>query len=166
MGYSRNGTAPRRGFIWHDGVYTPVDVPDAGPRGTWPSGINDRGQVVGAYFDTDGKRRGFLLSNDVYTTLDVPGVKDANTFAQGINNGGLIVGFYEKEGTDHGFVLSDKGYTTIDVPGSAWTEIYAVNSMGDISGAFEDENGVVHGFRGTPAGRLLPDPPVEEEVDE
>ena len=161
VGFWRKGTEPRHGYVWHDGVFTPVDVPGAGPRGTWPSGINDRGQVVGAYFDQDGKRHGFLLSRGAYTTLDVPGSEDGSTFAQGINNGGLIVGFYDKgDGTDHGFVLSDKGYTTIDVPGSSWTDIYGVNAMGDIVGAFEDENGV-HGFRGTPAGRLLPDSPEE-----
>jgi probable HAF family extracellular repeat protein len=158
-----NGTGTRRGYIWHDGVFTPVDVPGAGPRGTWPSGINNQGQVVGAYWDQDGQRHGFLLSKGTYTTLDVPGSEGGGiTFAQGINNAGLIVGFYATaDGLDQGFVLSKKGYTTINVPGATWTDIYSVNPMGDIVGAFEDSDGNVHGFRGTPAGRLLPDPPAE-----
>jgi len=42
------------------------------------------------------------------------------------------------------------------VPGAYWTDIYSINTQGDIVGAFEDETGV-HGFRGTPAGRLEPD---------
>jgi len=158
VGFWRKGTEPRHGYVWDDGIFTPVDVPGAGPRGTWPSGINDRGQIVGAYYDQDGNQHGFLLSRGIYTTLDVTGSEGGFTFAQSINNAGLIVGLYGKaEGPDHGFVLSDKGYTTIDVPGASWTNIYSVNAMGDIVGAFEDENGV-HGFRGTPAGRLEPDP--------
>src|SRR5262249_32862294 len=129
-----NGTGTRRGYIWRDGVFTPVDVPGAGPRGTWPSGINDRGQVVGAYWDQDGKQHGFLLSRGVYTRLDVPGSEGPGiTFAQGINNAGLIVGLYATgtDGLDQGFVLSDKGYTTVNMPGAAWTDIYSVNAMGD-----------------------------------
>jgi hypothetical protein len=46
-------------------------------------------------------------------------------------------------------------------PGALWTQIYSVNAQGDIVGAFEDESGV-HGFRGTPAGRLEPDSPADE----
>ena len=156
------GTGTRRGYIWHDGVFTPVDVPGAGPRGTWPSGINDQGQVVGAYYDQDGNQHGFLLSKGVYKKLDVPGSEGGHTFAQGINNAGLIVGFYGKaEGPEHGFVLSRKGYTTIDVPGASWTNVFSVNAMGDIVGAFGDSDDNIHGFEGTPAGRLLPDPPAE-----
>jgi uncharacterized membrane protein len=161
VGFWRKGTAPRRGYVWDNGVFTPVDVPGAGPRGTWPSGINDRGDIVGAYYDQDGNQHGFLLSHGFYTTLDVPDSEGGYTFAQGINNGGLIVGFYAKaDEPEHGFVLSDKGCTTIDIPGASWTNLFSVNAMGDVVGAFEDENGV-HGLRGTPAGRLLPDSPEE-----
>jgi len=161
VGFARKGTEPRHGFVWHDGVFTTIDAPDAGPRGTRPSGINDRGQIVGAYYDTKdgGHLRGFLLDKGRYTPIDVPGTEDGFTYAQGINNGGLIVGYYAKndDDLDHGFVLSKHGYTTVDVPGAFWTDIYSVNANGDIVGAYEDESGV-HGFRGTPAGRLEPDP--------
>jgi hypothetical protein len=54
-------------------------------------------------------------------------------------------------------VLTKDGYTTVDVPGAFWTDIYSINTQGDIVGAFEDDAGI-HGFRGTPAGRLEPDP--------
>jgi hypothetical protein len=46
---------------------------------------------------------------------------------------------------------------TVEVLTKAETSSWA---MGDIVGTFEDENGI-HGFRGTPAGRLLPDDPAE-----
>jgi uncharacterized membrane protein len=161
VGFARKGTEPRQGFMWHKDVFTPINVPEAGPRGTRPSGINDRGQIVGAYYDTQdgGRLRGFLYDKGTYTRVDVPGTENGFTYAQGINNGGLIVGYYAKndDDLDHGFVLSRHGYTTVDVPGADWTDIYSVNAAGDIVGAYEDETGV-HGFRGTPAGRLEPDP--------
>lgn len=161
VGFARKGTEPRHGFVWQDGRFTFIDVPEAGPRGTRPSGINARGDVVGAYYDTvgNGHLRGFLLRRGEYTKINVPGTDDGFTYAQGINNGGVIVGYYAKndDDLDHGFVLTKDGYTTVDVPGAYWTDIYSINTQGDIVGAFEDDAGV-HGFRGTPAGRLEPDP--------
>ena len=160
VGFARKGSEPRHGFVWRDGSFEFIDVPEAGPRGTRPSGINARGDVVGAFYDNvdNGHLRGFLLRRGEYTRVDVPGTEDGFTYAQGINNGGVIVGYYAKndEDLDHGFVLTKDGYTTVDVPGAYWTDIYSINTQGDIVGAFEDETGV-HGFRGTPAGRLEPD---------
>ena len=115
---------------------------------------------MGAYYDENGDLHGFLLIRGAYTSLEVPG-SDRFTYAQGINDGGLIVGLYgTADGATHGFVLSDGGYTTVDVPNSFWTEIYSVNANGDIVGAFGDASGI-HAFRGTPAGRLVPDAPAE-----
>jgi uncharacterized membrane protein len=45
---TRKDLEPRHGFVWRNGVFTPVDVPGASARGTRPIGNNDRGQVVGA----------------------------------------------------------------------------------------------------------------------
>jgi probable HAF family extracellular repeat protein len=53
------------------GDFRTIDHPDAG-RVTEISGINNRGQIVGIYFD-HLRRHGFLLSNGVITTLTVPG---------------------------------------------------------------------------------------------
>jgi uncharacterized membrane protein len=150
VGFSRKDLEPRHGFIWRKGVFTTVDVPDAGPRGTRLSGINDPGQIVGAYADMDNHLHGFLLSKGVYTTLDVPGSEGGLTYAQGNNNRDQIVGFYttEADGPNHGFVLSKGVYSLIDVPGSVWTAVISINAKGEIVGAYEDEKGV-HGFKGT-----------------
>ncbi|MGA1825942.1 MAG: hypothetical protein ACMUIP_14900, partial [bacterium] len=52
--------------------YTTLDVPDA--YETRLHGINNAGQIVGSYTDTQyGKRRGFIYSNGVYEIIDVPG---------------------------------------------------------------------------------------------
>src|SRR6266404_1843769 len=62
-------------------LYTTLDLPGS----TLPQalGINDSGQIVGAY-TVGGIGHGFLLNGGVYTTLDHPG--STNTLAYGINN--------------------------------------------------------------------------------
>lgn len=152
VGYSRKELEPRHGFIWRKGAFTIVDVPDAGPRGTRLYGVNDKGKIVGSYADQDNHLHGFLLSKGVYTMIAPPGSENGYTFAQGINNRGQIVGFYatEPEGATHGFVLKDGVYATVDVPGSTRTEIYSINAKGEIVGVFDDEDGISHGFVGTP----------------
>jgi uncharacterized membrane protein len=58
---------------------------------TWANGINDVGQIVGAYSDTGGGH-GFLFDQGIYTTIDGPGaVADFGTQAYGINDSGQIV---------------------------------------------------------------------------
>ena len=53
-------------------------------------GINDAGQITGAYADADGRNHGFLLQRNRFTRLDAPG-RPENTAAWGINDRGEIV---------------------------------------------------------------------------
>jgi hypothetical protein len=48
-------------------VYVP------GSFGTFALGVNDAGNVVGVYFDSQGKEHGFLLQGTAYTSIDFPG---------------------------------------------------------------------------------------------
>jgi probable HAF family extracellular repeat protein len=67
-------------------------------------GINNAGQIVGAYIGSS-TINGFLLDQGNYTTLDVPGA--SYTSAQGINASGQIVGYYwDAGGTSHGFLAT------------------------------------------------------------
>jgi hypothetical protein len=56
-----------------------IDVP--GATSTIVTGINDHGDVVGAY----DIRHGFLLKDGVFTTIDVPG---------GLNCTGIVGGLF------------------------------------------------------------------------
>jgi len=161
VGYYVDATRTRRGFIWRDGVFTPVDVnlPDLGRGGTGVVGINDPGDIVGFYGDTNHHFQGFLRSGGVYTRIHPPEASDddSDTFAQGVNNAGDIVGYYTNgDGPSHGFLLRDGVYTIVDVPeaidapGHLGAQIYGINAKGEIVGAFEDADGI-HGFLGTPA---------------
>jgi hypothetical protein len=62
------------GFVWDDGRFRRFDVTDS--LATFPYGINNRGQIVGGYFDPAGKQHGFLLESGQYRTLDAPGRVD------------------------------------------------------------------------------------------
>src|SRR5262249_43428627 len=94
-------------------TFAQIDVPGASL--TIANSINERGDIVGPYFDGDGNGHGFLLSNGAFTTIDVPGA--IFTIATGINIQRQIVGLYfDSTGNGHGYLLSNGGFTTIDVP--------------------------------------------------
>jgi hypothetical protein len=57
--YRVNGIG--HGFLLSGGQYTTLDDPNAGTfPGTQPFGINDRGQIVGNYYDANSVSHGFL----------------------------------------------------------------------------------------------------------
>lgn len=125
-------------------IFTAADVP--GAILTQPTGINDRGQVVGFDREPTGSTdqfggvvyadHGFLAADGRLTHIDVPGAQ--GTVATGINNRGQIVGTYFSGNNSHGFLLSHGRFTTIDVPGSASTELRGINDRGDIVGMYGD----------------------------
>jgi uncharacterized membrane protein len=117
-----------------DYIFTTIDAPGS-IGGTFPSAINDAGQIVGTYLLTGDNSNAFLLSEGTYTILNAPGA--AATTANGINNSGQIVGEYQLGRTIHGFLLSRGTYTTIEVPGSSSTRLEAINDAGQIIGSYK-----------------------------
>jgi probable HAF family extracellular repeat protein len=113
-----------------------IDVP--GAASTQAFGINERGDVVGAYTDTGGNSHGFRLSDGRFRSIDFP---DAIlTTARGINDDGEVVGAFanitEPDGL-HGFVLRNGKFTQVDFPGSAHSGILGVNEGGDFTGSYD-----------------------------
>jgi YD repeat-containing protein len=132
------------------GRITTIDVP--GARATVASRINDRGQVVGRYYQTapflgpDARPRGFLLERGQLTGIDVPGA--ASTQVAGIDNRGRMVGEYRDDaGAVHGFLRDEQGgFTTIDLPGAVGTSLVAINDGGQVLGGYLDPAGGFHNF--------------------
>ena len=117
-----------------------IDYPNAVATSI-PGGINDRGEIVGAYTDSSRIVHGFLLSDGTYTSIDVQGA--AITMARGINSRGDIVGTYQvtpsKPGGDfHGFLLSDGELTTINYPHHPNTIIQRISATGVLVGCYHD----------------------------
>jgi probable HAF family extracellular repeat protein len=70
--------------------YTIIDPP--GSTYTIAYSINDKGQIVGFYEDSNHVEHGFLDSGGTYTTIDPPGSIYAQ--ADAINAEGQIIGYY------------------------------------------------------------------------
>ena len=73
-------------------TYTTLNDP-LGTKGTDALGINNKGQIVGVYYDSSDIPHGFLYSHGHYKTLNDP-LGTEGTEAFGINNKGQIVGDY------------------------------------------------------------------------
>jgi len=80
-----------QGYLFSAGTYTNINVP--GGLWTLAAGINNNGQIVGAYLGPRLGARGFVLSHGIFNSIDFPGA--AQTLAWDINNIGQIVGIYE-----------------------------------------------------------------------
>ncbi len=150
--YQISTISPFHGFLFSNGNYTSIDVP--GSVNTSVGGINNLGQIVGAYRDPMGKAHGFLRSGDTYAVLDFPG--DSGTQAYGINNGGGVVGLYGTNGT-YGFVFERGSFSTLDVPGSVYTDAVGINDSNQIVGTYRDDSGF-HGYLATPLAAPVPEP--------
>jgi YVTN family beta-propeller protein len=117
-----------------------------GAASTAPETINNVGQVVGSYIDSEGVTHGFLLSAGVFTSVDYPGA--IGTSAAGINNNGQIVGFYlDSNKLAHGFSLNNGTFTAINDPAfPGATYVIEISDPGLIVGYGIDGKGVYHGF--------------------
>ena len=148
------------GYVLEDGVVTEITFP--GSVFTWPTGINDRGDIVGRYRNNGERQRGFLLRKGEFSSIDFPDA--ALALALSSNNRGDLVGRYlnEDEFGDlilirHGFLFRRGEYFTIEVPGAVETLVYGINARGDIVGRFDDgpiTSLVPHGFLLTKKGKL------------
>jgi hypothetical protein len=92
------------GFISHDNgrTFTLITVPNSAAGTTIVYGINDAGDVTGAYHDATGERC-FMLSDGVFTAIDFPGAK--HTACYGINNNKTLSGAYvDSNNKRHAFI--------------------------------------------------------------
>ncbi len=169
----------RHGFVRAaDGTMTaPIDVPGAGTSGggtnltslvgTLPLSINTAGDMTGIYTDANGQLHAFLRTaggtvtapidaSDVSTTGLLPGIMPMS-----INSADVIAGGYQDAGgLFHGFLRTATGtLTSFEAPaaGTAGSSAFpgtfatSVNNSGQITGAYADATGVIHGFVLTPS---------------
>ncbi len=123
-------------------AFSTVDFP--GATSTFLYGINNAGQMVGAYIDDSEATHGFLLNGGVFTTIDFP---DARlTVAAGINNNGDITGQYnDSYDIGHGFVLSGDAFITKDLGEGYQTFPTAIDDFGNLVGFCTDSDFNFHG---------------------
>jgi uncharacterized membrane protein len=146
-----NADGSRHGFLLSGGVYTTIDNPNA-PNSTELTGINNLGQIVGAYdlnplslgdHGLEGAH-GFLTNTlgNSFTSIDFPSA--ASTTPAKINDSGSVVGVYRVTATDpgQGFLLTGgNNYQTVNVnipgdPGTFGTHANGINNAGQIVGQY------------------------------
>ena len=124
-------------------VITTFDYPGTG-NSTLPQKINQKGDIVGEYLDSNLVTRGFVrFSNGNFSAPIVePNDTAGFTEARGINNSGTVCGDYSgNDGNSHGFFLSGGTFTEYDIPGAPSTAVLGINDVADFAGASSDSNG-------------------------
>jgi probable HAF family extracellular repeat protein len=144
VGFYTDSALAMHGFLLSNGAFRTINHPAA--TATLAYGINNNNDIVGWYTDKSGVTHGFQLSNNTYTTIDPPGSTFTNAWA--INDAGTIVGaFIGSDSKYHGFIDVGGTYTQFDVSStSTLTEITGINTNGNMTGIYDDNQGLEHGF--------------------
>jgi probable HAF family extracellular repeat protein len=126
-------------FIGEDGNM--VDLGGLGGTVSWTSGLNNRGQVIGAMTVAgDGGWHPFLWSHGVLTDLGTLGVDCG--FATAINDSGEVVGVACSPTTFFATVWRNGVLTNLGtIVGDTCSESYDINSQGQVVGESADCGG-------------------------
>jgi hypothetical protein len=123
--------------------YSPI-----GPFNATTTGMDNAGDVVGAYTGPHGGYHGYLrTASGVLTQINDPRAGPGGTVADGISpDGSVIVGFYlGTAGVMHGFMLRDGAFSTYDVPGAQGT-VVGFYHQGEFGGTYVTADGLSRGF--------------------
>jgi hypothetical protein len=130
-------------------VITTFDYPGTGIVTTSPQKINERGDIVGEFIDSNGVVRGFVRFSDGSFSDPIVDPNDTVGFTEGrgINNSRTVVGDYETSDLNqHGFFLSVCTFTEYDAPGGVTTNVLGINDPGDFTGTFDPGSGILQAF--------------------
>jgi YD repeat-containing protein len=115
------------------------------------AGMDNAGDVVGVWTDTDGRTHGFERQADgKITEINDPSASDlanAGTAVAGISTDGTVIvgGYYDSSLALHGFLLERGRFTTYDVPAAADTEL-TFYDHGTYGGYYVSSTGAMFGF--------------------
>jgi hypothetical protein len=157
VGSWANYSTPTSGFFYDNQskkLNTKFNMPGAAT--TYPVSINDNQEVVGNWFDQNGVEHGFYWNaNAGFSDIDVAG--DTAMILVGINNKSVILGWWVDHNTPklNHFVTIVGGHPTasINVPHSQAGSTFAaaINNVGQATGTYTTQEGVVRGFIYTPS---------------
>jgi hypothetical protein len=130
-------------------VITTFDYPGTGNR-TLPQKINERGDIVGVFIDSNGVTRAFVRFSDGTFSAPIVDPNDTVGFTEGrgINNSRTVDGDYVGGDNElHSFFLSNGTFTQYDVPGALETNLLSINDASDFTGGFDpDGSGIFQAF--------------------
>ena len=127
------------------------------------TGINDAGELIGYYTDSNGYSHGFIYDGSKFIQIDDPPPTDysgcaikpgCGTFFMGLNNNRQAVGYYRNaDGVSHGFIYNneDDTYTMLKHPDAGPDNpinvyVMGINNSGQTGGYFYGADGYANGF--------------------
>jgi hypothetical protein len=116
-------------------ILASFDYPEA--LGTYPSGINESGVVVGSFINGSNQTQGFIRFPDGTFSDPIVYPGSQSTYPSDINNTGTMCGSYILNGAYHGFFLSGSTFTNFDLQ-TPNTLLRGVNDAGNFSGTTID----------------------------
>ena len=156
-GYSQNAAGTYRAFISNGAAIS--DIGDLGGGSAVGYAINDLGQVVGSAVTADGSNHPFLYSNGQMTDLGTLGSPNGNAWwntATGVNNSGTVTGTsYDANGNFFGFVWKNGKMNKLGTLGGPWSQGYAINNKGRVTGLAYTKAGLAHAFITAANGKLM-----------
>jgi len=143
------GNGPQHAFMVHAGGFHEIKIPGFPNAPAVALGVNDNGDVVGAFQTNFTTSMGFLLHNGKLTILTFPGAQEA-TNPVSINNQGVIIGVYKLNPADpfRGFMWKDGVFSNLNPPDSGGHSFPSkISNAGDVVGSYTSTvDGLTHGF--------------------
>jgi hypothetical protein len=131
-------------MLYQNGTFAPLPAPPAGET-ILASGLNNRGQVVGAITSSG---ESFVLTGSTYTSFTIPG--SVGSQANSISNAGLVTGEYAATQTSPqlGYVYNPATatFSSVGYPGSSMTQAWGVDATGAVTGSYVTASGANAGF--------------------
>jgi hypothetical protein len=141
-------------FVYDSRTDSYIRINDPSFSGATIQGVNGSDQILGYYFDVNGKHA-FLYdsASKTYTPINDPLPADVSgSLGQALNDAGQVLGSYRDGGnTAHAFVYdpSSQSYIEITDPAAApgdSTYAQSINDSGQVLAYDVDVNSVVHSF--------------------
>lgn len=138
-------------FLYRDGKLRDFDALIANPNPTYKSSpyrLNNRGEIVGDYFNVANMQHAFLYSDGKLKDL---GTLSGGAFSlcTGINNCGQVIGWGGTNGfsNEHPFLYSNGKMQDLGTLGGTWGYAYGINDRGQIVGYSGTSDGATwHAF--------------------
>ena len=143
--YSRSIYEESHGLLWDNGNV--IDLGTLGGNNSFPSGINDSGQIVGSSQPDEGSfAHAFLLENGIMRDICTLGAQQSS--ASDINNSGQIIGSSSVSDSnwDHAFLYENGNMIDIGSLGGEYTNALSINNFGQIVGFSRNSNYDTHAF--------------------
>ncbi|TVT37085.1 hypothetical protein FNH05_25140 [Amycolatopsis rhizosphaerae] len=150
-----------KGFVWSKAARGYVDTfryGDEAGEGTFATGINGAGLVVGQFVGKDKARHAFVRDSKrrlVISSVDHPNAREpeGGTCAMAISDSGVVAGIYQDRQGGRAYLRADQDtFVELRHPDAA-SDMSAcgINASGKVVGDFYDSRGTTLGYLATPA---------------